>query len=108
MIGNKKERIRITTMSDPIEDPGGGTLPGVKITYWETFAEVNTIKNKRDAQAYQTDLEEPKEFIIRYRADKEVTKNMLIEHGGKIYTLQSNINVDEAKKTLVLIGLTRK
>jgi SPP1 family predicted phage head-tail adaptor len=108
MIGQKDQRIRITTMSDSIEDPGGGTLPGVQVIYWETFAKVNTIKNKRDAESYQTDLEEPKEFIIRYREDKTVTKNMLIEHAGQAYTIQSNINVDSAKKELILVGLTRK
>lgn len=107
MIGQKKAVIRITTTSEPIEDPGGGTLPGVKVIYWETFAQVRTIKNRRDAEAYQTDIEEPKEFILRYRSDKDVTKNMLIEYNGKIYTIQGNINVDEAKKTLVLTGLTR-
>lgn len=108
MIGQKTERIKITTMTEAVEDPGGGIIPGTKTLYWETFAKVNTIKNKRDAESYQADLEEPKEFIIRYREDKTVTKNMLIEHAGNVYTIQSNINVDSAKKELILVGLTRK
>lgn len=107
-IGSKRDRIRITTVTDPVEDPGGGILPGVTETYWETFAEVTTIKNARNAQSYQTDLEEPKEFRIRYRADKAVNKNMRIEHLGLTYVIQSNIDIDVRKRELILIGLTRK
>lgn len=108
MIGQKTQVIKIMTTTQPVEDPGGGVLPGGKVVYWETFAQVRSIKNKRDAQAYQTDLEEPKEFILRFREDKNVNKNMLIEYNGQDYVIQSNINVDEAKRELVLIGLTRK
>lgn len=107
MIGARKEIIQIT-YTTPVKDAGGGVMPGAETIYWETFAEVTTIKNARNAQAYQTDLEEPKEFIIRYRADKSVTKNMLIKCLGQIYTIQSNIDVDHRKKTLTIIGLTRK
>lgn len=107
-IGGKRERIRITTVTDPVEDAGGGILPGIPSVYWETFAEVTTIKNARNAQAYQMDLEEPKEFRVRYRADKSVTKNMLIEHDGLTYIIQSNIDTDVRKRELILIGLTRK
>lgn len=107
-IGGKRDQIVITSITEPIKDPGGGVLPGVSFSYWETFAEVTTIKNARNAQAYQTDLEEPKEFRIRYRADKAVTKNMLIEHAGRTYVIQSNIDTDVRKRELILIGLTRK
>ena len=107
-IGGKRERITITSITEPIQDQGGGVLSGVPYSYWETFAEVTTIKNARNAQAYQSDLEEPKEFRIRYRADKNVTKNMLIEHAGLTYVIQSNIDTDVRKRELILIGLTRK
>ncbi|RAJ28871.1 phage head closure protein [Pedobacter cryoconitis] len=107
MIGNKRERVTIVTFED-LKDPGGGVTPGQRVVYWETWANVTTIKNQRNAQAYQTDLEEPKEFAIRYRPDKQLTKNMIIEYRSAKYTIQSNINVDERMRELTIIGLTRK
>lgn len=105
--GYIRDRIKITHTPD-IKDAGGGVLPGPKVTYWETFAEVTTIKNKRDAQSYQTDLEEPKEFSLRYRADKSVTKNMLVEYKGKKYTIQSINDEGERNRELIIVGLTRR
>lgn len=107
MIGNKRERISIT-VTESVRDSGGGVMPSVPSVYWDTFAEVKTIKNARNAQAYVMALEEPKEFIIRYRADKHVTDNMLIHHDGLVYTIQSNIDVDVRKRFLTLVGLVRK
>lgn len=107
MIGARRERIAIM-VTEPMRDAGGGVLPGVPAVYWETSAEVKTIKNARNAQAYVIALEEPKEFTIRYRADKHVTDNMLIIHDGLTYIIQSNIDVDSRKRFLTLIGLTRK
>jgi SPP1 family predicted phage head-tail adaptor len=105
--GYIRDRIRITHTPD-IKDAGGGVTAGPKVIYWETFAEVTTIKNERNAQSYQTDLEEPKEFSLRFRADKTVTKNMLVEYKGKEYTIQSINDEGERKRELIIVGLTRK
>lgn len=107
MIGQKRERVEIL-VTQTVKDPGGGTIPGAQVVYWDTYAQVTTIKNQRNAQAYQADLEEPKEFRIRYRPDKNVTKNMLIKHNDMMYTIQSNIDVNQRKRELVIIGMTRK
>jgi SPP1 family predicted phage head-tail adaptor len=107
MIGQKRERVEFM-VTQTLRDPGGGTLPSNQVVYWDTYAQVTTIKNQRNAQAYQADLEEPKEFRIRYRPDKNVTKNMLIKHNDLMYTIQSNIDVNQRKRELVIIGMTRK
>lgn len=105
--GQNRAVIKITTIAI-VNDQGGGVLPGVKTTYWETWADVSAIKNKRDAQSYQTDLEEPIEFKLRYRSDKHVTKNMMVEYKGNEYTIQSIVNTEERNYELVIVGLTRK
>lgn len=104
--GKNRERINIT-VTVSVRDPGGGMKPGAKTSYWETWAAVTTIKNTRNAEAYQTDLEEPKEFKIRYRPDKKVTKNMLVEYNGEDYTIQSLVDTNERKREQIIIGLKR-
>jgi len=105
--GGNTARIRIMHQT-VITEPGGGKLPGAQALFWETFSRVVTIKNKRDAESYTTNLEEPKEFIMRYRPDRIVTKNMIIVHLGTEYTIQSITNTDDKNRELVLVGITRK
>jgi len=45
---------------------------------------------------------------LRYRADKKVTKNMMVEYGGDAYTIQSIENVGQRNRELIIVGLIRK
>ncbi|WP_166641947.1 phage head completion protein [Pedobacter duraquae] len=91
-----------------IKDAGGGQMPGGQALYWATSVRVYTIKNKRDAESYTTNLEEPKEFVMRYRPDKTVQKNMIVKYLNTEYTIQSITNTDDRNRELVLVCLTLK
>lgn len=104
MIGDKRERITIWR-NQSVQVPGGGMSEPVEVLYWDTWAQVKPIKAKRTLDAFQVELKGGFELKVRYRKDKEVTKDMTVKFRGKNLVVHSVINEGEMDTELTIIGM---
>lgn len=109
--GKNKHSVIFWQKSAPVVDDGGGIIPGAETVFWITNAEigkVKTLNNRRDQEAYETDLMELMQFKLRFRPDKVVTKNMQIQYGGQRFTIQNIEDVKELRKEILIIAKGRE
>lgn len=103
--GKRRERVKIFRIEKVWDDGGGSST--VPVLYWETWAEVIQIKGSRVAETFQDKLKHVYSLVIRYRNDKELKDNMLVEFRGKttaIHTIDNEKFKDKFIELIVSIG----
>jgi SPP1 family predicted phage head-tail adaptor len=85
--GFRNQRITLYAYND-IEDEAGGVKP-VKEVYWCTKADVEILPAPKRIQAEDQDLRPHVKFYIRYRLDKTISDDMVVEWRGEMFTIRS-------------------
>lgn len=103
--GKRSERVKIF-QSDIVRDEGGGSTT-VPVLFWETWAEIKQIKGSRVAESFQDKLKLVYSLILRYRSDKTLKDNMIVEFRGKttaIHTIDNEKFKDKFIELIVSVG----
>lgn len=83
-------------------DDIGGEIAS-KLLLKQVWAKISSqTEQQKYSQSLSSDLQL---FIIYTRFDVEISKQMLIEHDGDFYEIQSVVNVDSADKWLKIVAM---
>lgn len=83
--------------------PSGGTEAN-EVLYWETNAKITPAKQSRSFDGALTKLTNDWQFVVRYRRDKMLTKNMVIYYLNNKYTVNSVQQYEEDRQMLLITG----
>ena len=103
--GKRSERIKIFRL-EKIRDEGGGT-DTIPVLYWSTWAEIEQVKGSRVAETFQDRLKQVYSIVVRFRNNKNIESNMLVEFRGKttaIHTIDNERFKDKFIELIVSVG----
>ena len=71
--------------------------------YYPCWASIRPMKASRKLIDNQEKLVQASEVVIRYNDAKPITKDLQMIFNGATYTIISDVNIDEANKTLQIV-----
>lgn len=104
-VGRRRGRVKIYRLT-VVTDEGGGS-DTVKELYWDTWAEIEQIKASRNAENFQDKLRQVYSVLIRWRGDKDLSDNMIVEFEGKssaIHTIDNDRFGNKFIELIVSVG----
>lgn len=99
--GLLNRKIRFYTITQQPTNRGGRGEP-VLTAYWETNASEKPLTASRKLESNQIELVSVTIFLIRFREDKSITKDMQLEalHTGRKYVIQSVTESQDDRRML--------
>lgn len=96
MIGRMRHRITIQHLII-VDQPGGGASEQWtdELTTW---AKVEPLRSSRSLQDNQVELLDGYRFTIRWASDRTMDKKRRVVYAGKNWTINSIVQIDEAKR----------
>lgn len=91
-----------------ITTDASGSRSAVEVSYWQTRAKVKPLSERRGLEAYQVILTQGYEFIIKYRADKTVLKDMKLVWNGLNLIIHEIHNVNNLNKEVRVIAMVNE
>lgn len=101
-IGDLRHRISIEKMIK-VKDGMGGFKPSTYTAFATVWAFVQPLQSKTDKEAYQSQQIQAKlshKITIRYL--QGVTPDMRVNYQGRVFNIQSIVNVDERNREMIL------
>ena len=99
--GDLNQSIAIFSFNNNIDDGAGGSQPS-RVLYWSTSAMVRQLSSYELTQLGITDLRDVFEFTVRYRTDKTILNNMILNYRGMDMEIYS-AKLDYVSKEYVMI-----
>lgn len=98
---------RVTFQANTKTPDGSGGFTYTWGDYYTCWARIRPMKASRKLADNQVVLVQASEITIRYNDVKPITKDLQMIFNGATYTIISDVNIDEANKTLQIV-VTRK
>jgi SPP1 family predicted phage head-tail adaptor len=107
LIFNRRISIQQCTQ-DP--DGQGGLTEPVYTEYWQTNAYLNPLTAGKKLEDNQATLNNAVVFTVRFRRDKEVTKDMQVidAHTGLVYQVTAVTELHDKRDLLEIRGTTKQ
>lgn len=103
-IGSMRDRV---VFKAPVDTPvSGAGFSSEYVFSFEEWTKVEPLTSRRTLQDNQIELVDGMRFNVRWRATPQPNKSMLVEYEGKIYTINSIVELDQRKRYWQIIAMT--
>lgn len=103
-IGSMRDRV---VFKAPVDTPvSGAGFVSEYVFSFEEWTKVEPLTSRRTLQDNQIELVDGMRFNVRWRATPQPNKSMLVEYEGKIYTINSIVELDQRKRYWQIVALT--
>lgn len=103
-IGSMRDRV---VFKEPVDSPvSGGGFVSEYVFSFEDWTKVEPLSSRRTLQDNQIEMVDGMRFDIRWRSSPQPNKSMRVEYEGKIFTINSIVEMNQRKRYWHIIAVT--